>query len=163
MLKNAVETAIKMETDAITFYEEAANKTQHPFGKEMFRGFVKDEKRHLAMLQDIFKGLDIKADFARPRDAIKTVFTELKSQMMQRVKALEDEIEAVRIALEFEKEGFDYYRKAAAAAASPKEKHLFERLVEEENEHYEILLETKNFLENTGQWYMYEERGIVEG
>jgi hypothetical protein len=40
---------------------------------------------------------------------------------------------------------------------------LFEKLSVEENDHYTILLETQKFLENTGQWYMYEERGIVEG
>jgi rubrerythrin len=33
---NAVEIAIKMETDAIKFYREAAEKTKHPVGKKMF-------------------------------------------------------------------------------------------------------------------------------
>jgi rubrerythrin len=50
MMKDAVETAIKMETDAIAFYNEAANKTSHAFGREMFRGFIKDETRHIKML-----------------------------------------------------------------------------------------------------------------
>lgn len=163
MLKEAIKTAIKMETDAIAFYNEAARKTVHPFGKEMFKGFMKDETRHLKMLQDIFEGLDIHANFHRPKETIKTVFSEHKEEMMKRVKALESEMEAISIALKFEKEGFDFYKRASSVAGSQKEKDLFERLSVEENDHYTILLETYSFLDNTGHWYMYEERGIVEG
>ncbi len=163
MIKNAIETAIKMETDAISFYGEASRKTGYPFGKEMFKGFIQDETRHLKMLQGIFKGLDIAFEFIRPKESIKTVFSEMKDEMMQKVRALDDELEAVGIAMRMEKEGYDYYKKAAANADSEKEKELFERLAEEENEHYSILNETYTFLDNTGHWYMYEERGIVEG
>ncbi len=163
MLKDAIETAIKMETDAISFYSDACNKTSHPFGKEIFNGFIKDETRHLKMLKDIFEGLNIEFKFIRPKDTIKTVFSELKDQMINRVKALDDEMDAISIALKMEKEGFDFYKKAASQATTDKEKELFERLAEEENDHYTILNETYNFLDNTGQWYMYEERGIVEG
>ncbi len=163
MMKEAVETAIKMETDAIAFYKEAAKNTKHPFGKEMFKGFMKDETRHLKMLSDIFKGLDIKANFVRPRDTIKTVFSENKEKMMKRVKAMQGEMDAVNIALKFEKEGFEFYKKVASKTTDPKEKDLFKRLSEEENDHYSILMETYAFLDNTGHWYMYEERGIVEG
>jgi rubrerythrin len=162
-MKEAIETAIKMETDAIAFYEEAAGKTSHPFGKEMFKGFVKDEKRHLRMLREIFKGLDIQLEFHRPLDTIKTVFSEQKKAMMQRVQALENELEALSIAMKMEKDGYDYYLVAAAKAGSPQEKELFERMALEENDHYAILNETFSFLDNTGQWYMYGEGGILEG
>lgn len=163
MLRNAIEVAIKMETDAIAFYRDAVRKTKHPFGKEMFRGFIKDETRHLKMLKGIFKGLEIDSEFVRPKKTIKTVFTKLKGRMMDRVEALESEIDAVGIALKFESSGYEYYQKAAVKAPTKKERDLFKRLAVEENDHYTILLETKHFLENTGQWYMYEERGIVEG
>jgi len=163
MMKDAIETAIKMETDAISFYGEAAQKTSHAFGKEMFKGFIKDETRHLKMLQALFKGVDFDVESIRPKETIKTVFSMLKDEMMQRVKAMDNEMEAVNIALKFEKEGFDFYRKSASQAGTPKEKELFDKLSVDENDHYAILLETQKFLENTGQWYMYEERGIVEG
>jgi rubrerythrin len=114
-------------------------------------------------LKDIFRGADVVIEVVRPKDSIKTVFSELKGEMMQRVKAMDNEMEAVNIALNFEKEGFEFYKKAAAAVGTPKEKELFEKLSLEENDHYTILLETQKFLENTGHWYMYEERGIVEG
>ena len=163
MINDAVETAIKMETDAIAFYDEASIKCHHPFAKEMFKGFMKDETRHLKMLQDIFRKQSITSDFVRPKDTIKTVFSMHKAEMMERVKAMENEMEAVNLALNFEKEGYDYYRKAASEAGSSEERKLFERLAVEENDHYSILTETYAFLDNTGHWYMYEERGIIEG
>ena len=163
MISEAVATAIKMETDAIAFYEESANRASHAFGKEMFRGFVKDEQRHLAMLQGIFKGLGLKENFASPREEIKTVFSMLKDQMIKRAEAIQSEMDAIKIALDMEKAGFDFYQKAAASAPTPEEKKLFERLTVEENDHFSILNETYTFLENTGQWFMYEERGILEG
>lgn len=163
MISDAVATAIKMETDAITFYEDAANKARHPFGREMFRGFIKDEKRHLAMLQNLFKGLGLKEDFASPKEELKTVFSMLKDQMMKRAEAIQSEMDAIKIALDMEKAGFDFYTKAAANAPTPEEKKLFERLTIEENDHFSILNETYSFLDNTGQWFMYEERGILEG
>ena len=163
MISDAVQTAIKMETDAIAFYDESANKTQHPFGREMFKGFVKDEKRHLVMLQCLFKGMDITEEFVRPKETIKTVFSSLRDVMMERVTAVQSEMDALQIALRMEKEGFHFYEKAAANASTQQEKDLFERLVIEENDHYTILNNTYTFLENTGQWYMYEEQGIVEG
>ena len=49
-LSNAIETAIKMETDAMKFYREALGRTSHPLGRKLFEGFVVDEARHLKML-----------------------------------------------------------------------------------------------------------------
>jgi len=162
-LSNAVEIAIKMETDAMKFYREAVAKTTHPLGKKLFGGFVEDEVRHLKMLQDIMNNLDIEVTVVHPKQGIKTIFSELKEQMMQRIAATTDEKDAVKIALDFEQEGYLFYEKAAAEAAEDKEKKLFEALTIEEKRHYELLENTHAFLENTGDWFMWEEHGLLEG
>ena len=162
-LSKAVETAIKMETDAMKFYREAASKTSHPLGKSLFEGFVLDEHRHLKMLQDIMNNLDIEVETVHPKQDIKTVFTELKDQMMQRIAATTDEMDAVKVALDFEKEGYLFYEKAAAAAVEEKERKLFELLKIEEKRHAELLENTHTFLENTGDWFMWNEHGLLEG
>ena len=163
VLSKALETAIKMETDAMKFYREAIKKTSHPLGKRIFEGFVVDELRHLKVLQDIMNDLDVDVTTVHPKQDIKTVFTELKDQMMDRVKATTDEIEAVKIALDFEKAGYHFYEKSAKEAPGDKEKKLFEILTVEEKRHYELLENTHRFLEDTGDWVMWEEHGILEG
>jgi rubrerythrin len=162
-LSKALETAIKMETDAMKFYREAIKKTSHPLGKRLFEGFVVDELRHLKVLQDIMNDLDIDVTTVHPKQDIKTVFTELKDQMMERVKATTDEIEAVKVALDFEKAGYHFYEEQAKNATEEKEKKLYEILTVEEKRHYELLENTHRFLQDTGDWVMWEEHGILEG
>jgi rubrerythrin len=162
-LSKAVETAIKMETDAMTFYRKAVGRTSHPLGKRLFEGFVADELRHLKMLQDIMNNLNIDVASVHPKQDIKTVFSELKDQMMERVNATTDEIEAVKVALDFEKAGYRFYEQAALEAEDEKEKKLFEVLTVEEQRHYETLENTSRFLEDTGDWFMWDEHGMLEG
>jgi len=160
---DAIELSIKMETDAIKFYTEAAEKTKNPVGKKMFLTVVEDEKRHLDVLSQIFKGLNITLKDVSPMKKIKTVFEFMKDEMIQRLAATTDELEAFKIAMQMEKEGLEFYKKCASEARTEKEKSLFERLVQEEQEHYNIFFNTYFFLSDTGSWFMWEERSIVDG
>ncbi|MCX8069989.1 MAG: ferritin family protein [Thermodesulfovibrionales bacterium] len=160
---NAIETATKMETDAIKFYREAAEKTKHPGGKGIFLSIVEDEKRHLQMLSDLLKGLDIKLQDVSPLENVKTVFESKKDEMMERISASNDELEAFRVAMEMEKEGKEFYEKNLEILTKDSEKELFKALAKEEVEHYKIFANTYNFLKDSGNWFMWEERSIVEG
>jgi rubrerythrin len=160
---NAIEVSIKMETDAIAYYSEAAEKTEHPIGKKMFLSIIDDEKRHLKMLEDLFKGLDITVKDVSPMKNVKTVFEKHRDEMKERVPATTNEMEALKVAMGMEKEGIEFYTKAAADAKTEKEKALFERLAEEEKQHYQVFANTHFFMSDTGSWYMWEEHTIVEG
>ncbi len=160
---NAIEIAIKMEKDAIDFYQQAAQKTQNPVGKKMFISITEDEKRHLQMLSNILKEVDITIKEVSPMQNIKTIFETMKDSMMNRVTATNDELEGFRIAMEMEKEGIEFYNKTRTEAKTEKEKKLFERLIEEEKQHFAIFSNTYNFMKDTGNWYMWEEHSIVEG
>lgn len=160
---NALEIALKMETDSIKFYTEAGRKTSHPAGKKMFETITEDEKRHLEMISRIIKGMDISPQDVSPMKRVKTVFESLKDQMMKRVEASSDELEALKIAMQMELEGEAFYRKSFAEAKTEKEKTLFERLINEEREHYKIFSGTYSFLSDTGNWFMWQEYSIVEG
>jgi rubrerythrin len=160
---NAIEIAIKMEKDAIDFYREAAEKTTHPVGKKMFLSITEDEKRHLQMLSQIFKEVGVKIDEVSPMKNMKTVFAAMKDSMMQKITATKDELEAFKIAMQMEKEGIEFYRKTEAEVQKEKEKALFARLIKEEEQHYAIFSNTYNFMIDTGNWFMWEEHGIVEG
>ncbi|HSB51346.1 MAG TPA: ferritin family protein [Dissulfurispiraceae bacterium] len=159
----SVEIAAKMEADAIKFYREGAEKTRNPVGKKMFLSIAEDEKGHLQMLRSALEVCDLKITEAHPIKTVRTIFEEMKDSMMQRVEATTDELEAFRIAMEMEKEGIEFYRAALAETQSEKEKCLFERLIQEEEEHFKIFSETYEFMTDTGNWYMWDEHSIVEG
>jgi rubrerythrin len=160
---DALELAMKMEKDAISFYSEAARKVQHPAGKKMFQTVTEDEKRHLEMIGQIIKDLQITHQDVSPIKSVKTVFETMKQEMMQKVAATSDEMEAFKIAMQMEKEGMEFYKKRLAAATKDKERALLERLIREEQQHYQLFANTHQFLSDTGNWFMWEERGIVEG
>lgn len=160
---DALELAMKMEKDAITFYSEAAQKTKYPVGKKMFDTITEDEKRHLEMISQIIKGLNVTHKDVSPMKNVKTVFEKMKNEMMKKVEASANELEAFKVAMKMEQEGMDFYKKALAGAKKEKEKALFERLIKEEQQHYAIFANTYQFLADTGNWFLWEERGIVEG
>jgi rubrerythrin len=160
---NALEMARKMETDAIQFYTEAAGKTQYPAGKQMFLSITEDEKRHLEMISQLIKGLQITAQDVSPLKRVRTVFESLKGEMMKRAAASKDELEAFKIAMDMETEGRKFYQQSLAEAKTEKEKALFRRLIAEEEEHYAIFANTYSHLSDTGNWFLWEERGVIEG
>src|SRR3990170_3150886 len=160
---NALELAMKMETDSIKFYTEAAEKMKYPAGKKMFQTITEDEKRHLEMIAQIIKGLNIAVKDVSPMKRVKTIFETMKNEMMKKVAATSDELEAFKIAMQMEQEGEAFYKKSLAAAKTEKEKALFERLIEEERQHYRIFSNTYQFLSDTGNWFMWSEHSIVEG
>lgn len=160
---NVIDVAKKMETDAIQFYSEAAKKTSYPAGKKMFETIAEDEKRHLEIVTKLIEGLDFQVEDNHPLQRVKTVFEEMKDDMMAKVAATSDELEAFKIAMQMEKEGLDFYTKLADEAESEKEKTLFKKLINEEQQHYNIFANTYDFLNDTGNWFMWDEHSIVEG
>ncbi len=160
---DALEMALKMETDAIKFYTEASQKTKYPVGKKMFLTIAEDEKRHFQMISELIKGLKVTAKDVSPMKNVKSVFESMRAEMMRKAAATADELEAFKIAMTMEKEGKEFYAKTLAGAKQEKEKALLERLIREEEQHYAIFANTHQFLSDTGNWFMWEERGIVEG
>ncbi len=160
---NSIEIALRMESDAIKFYTEAAAKTSNPVGKKMFMTIAEDEKRHLDIITKIINGLDINVSGASPMENVKTIFESMKDAMMTRVEATKDEMEAFKIAMQMEKEGIEFYRNLLPKLNTEKEKTLFEKLINEEQQHYKIFANTHTFLSDTGNWFMWQEHAIVEG
>jgi rubrerythrin len=129
----------------------------------MFLSVTEDEKRHLEMLSQIFKDINIQVEELSPMKNIKTIFESMKDDMMKRVEATLDELDAFKIAMQMEKEGVEFYKKAESEAQTEKERSLFKRLIKEEQQHYDIFANTYFFLSDTGSWFMWEEHSIVDG
>ncbi len=161
----ALAVAIQLETDGMKFYEEASGKTTKPFGKRMFLSLVEDERRHLKMLHDIAKEIapmdecDAGAVF---KGTIKTIFKEVTDNLQTRLEADPDDVEAVKIAMEFEEKGYKFYEKAAGEATDANEKKLFDILAVEENGHWTILEDTYTYLTAPEQWDIRENPPLLD-
>jgi len=170
-MNRVAETAIKMEQDSIDFYTEAIARSSNGLGRSMFESLVNDEKRHLKGLQKLLKnaGAPMPADKVLPprkgtfKSAISTVFLKARQELIERVPSDADDVKALRIALDLEKEGFRFYREAAANAADPNVAGVYKTLQKEENEHIDFLQNTLSFLEDSGNWFLWEEQGLLDG
>ena len=165
---DALKIAIDTENEGLEMYQKASEKASNPVAKKMFLGLGEDEKAHLKMIEEIAQGMGMSAalEVARqgtPLERMNTIFTEAKDDVTERLAASADEFEAIRIAMDFEERGYRFCTQAAKDAEDADQRALFERLAREENDHYRILDSTRQYLENTGEWNLWEEGGLLTG
>ncbi len=164
-MTKALSLALKMEKDGMSFYQEASEKIKNPLGKKMFLSFVEDEKRHYGMIEALAKGLNIEDELkaAGPAERIRTVFEEAKKEIDTRLKAETSDVEALKVALSMEDDGYKFYKENAEKVEAQSEKALWEKLAREESRHHEMLQNALSYLEETGDWFLWEEGGPIEG
>ena len=160
---NAIETALKMEQEAVAFYTQCADRTKNPIGKKMFMSIAEDEKNHIACAMSMQKGKAFKPAATTPIEDMKKIFDQHKQEMLKKVASTTDELEAFRVAMKMEEEAIAFYKKASSQAANAQEKNFFDCLIRDEEEHFSIFQNTYSFISDTGNWFMWEEHSIVEG
>ncbi|KPK62210.1 MAG: hypothetical protein AMK73_06530 [Planctomycetes bacterium SM23_32] len=163
-LKQALDQARKLEMDGIEFYTQAAEGCGVLSGKRMFESFAADERRHLRIITDLAEGIGVDvAGMPMPRDEIRTLFTEATERLGDYVEATSDESDAVRVAMGMEKESYDLYAGQAETADDEAVRQLFERLAREENQHYEMLENTIEYLTSNEEWFLWKEWALIVG
>jgi rubrerythrin len=66
-----------------------------------------------------------------------------------------EDIKAIRVAMEAEKDAYQNYSKAAKKTKNPKGKDMFQQLSEFEMNHYQKLKELLKSLQEKGEWILY--------
>jgi rubrerythrin len=162
--RDALEKARKLEIDGAEFYTQLAEKCSLAAGKQLFMSFAADERRHLKVVKDLAEGLGATIDdMPMPRETIRTLFADAKEKMEDATAASAEEREAVGIALGMEKQSFALYDQAARDADDDAARKLMERLAQEENQHYEMLENTLEYLEGTKEWFLWTEHDLIQG
>ncbi len=163
-LRAALQQARKLEIDGADYYGELAEKCSVESGRKMFHSFAQDEKRHLRIIEDVAKGMGVDVDkFSMPRDRIRTLFSDKKQELEKASEVSSDEREAVETALEMERKSYQLYRDSAEKAGDEETRTLFERLAREENQHYEMLENTLEYLNSNEQWFLWKEWALIVG
>jgi len=162
-INDVISKAIKMEEDGYDFYTKAAGKTGSKFGRMMFESLAQDEVRHKQMLQALAQKVPPEAkelDIPLPKEKLKSVFAGAKPED---VAPSAGDLEALEFAMGKETESFELYKSASADSTDAKVKAVFDRMALEEEHHYEILEQTKYFLEQNQNWNIWEDGGPIEG
>ena len=168
----SLKLAIKTEEDGRKMYLEAASKTNNPLAKSTFSQLAKEENIHIEVIKEFYESLkggsegSISEDIEKALNyqlLKKTIFQAAKDRMDETVAADPTIIKAYKAAMKFEEDGARMYEELAQKTANPIAKKLYAFMNEQENEHYRLLAETLNYLENPNQWFIEQEKPHFEG
>jgi rubrerythrin len=166
---SALKQAIGVELDGRQFYTACAGRTQDESGKKVFETLVAAEEEHVIILQNEYDRLSAGSKFislkdarqAKPSGASLKLFPDGGPKTLQ---VCSTDSEALALAMDFERKGYQMYDAAAKAASDPNEKRIFEYLADAEEKHYEYIEKHYKYLDSNGGWAMFDmERPIFEG
>ncbi len=144
--KKALRDAMKFEMDGREFFIGAAERTSDYFGKIIFNSLADEELKHIETIKVIDRSLREKGRWPFPEDHEKNerenIFEIARMEMDEIVKDRTDDLQAVKIAMDFEQKGFRFYSGLAREATDRREQEFYQRLASEEQRHLQILEDT---------------------
>jgi rubrerythrin len=161
--RGPLDYAIQLERDGQAFYTQAAATTRNPLGKRMFESLAADERRHEQALVKLAQEADVALEGDLPRKRLVTLFATLGAELRAQLGADAGDRAVIDQAIEIEKASVDHYGTQAGQASGEPARALYQRLVEEETQHVEILEGTRAYLDDTGHWFLWDEQSILDG
>lgn len=156
---NALETALTNEMAEHAFYIKHVEKTQNVFGRMLFQKIAAEEVEHYEKLRDLKtqweksgrwpETVPLSVQQTKVRDLIRTI----RQETAEIAAGNDDDLKAVRIALNFEARGRDFYALLRDRSKDPAEKNFFDLLSRIEQDHYRSLQEAEELLVNPAAWY----------
>ena len=156
-VRDAIKTAIQMEKDGYSFYKKAAAQTTSNAGRDLFESLAEDEEVHLQVFQKMFKDTvgnteweDLVSSSSK-YTAIPVFPKDLKS--VEGANPDIDDLDAIRMAMDAEKEAIDYYTEIWTTLSEAEVKKIIDKIIEQEKNHYFLLQQEFDHLNSTGYWY----------
>jgi len=166
---NALEVALNNEMREREFYHKNAQRSTNPLGKAMFQQIGDEELEHYERLKELHKKWEKQEKWPEtvPLKVKETVVKDILQDVLKKVDEMpagdDDDLEAVRKALDFEAKGAAAYAKLRDSLSDPKEKQLFDLLSKIEHEHYLSLKDTETYLADPATWYEEKEHRTLDG
>lgn len=156
-VKNAIKTAIQMEKDGYAFYKKASAQTSSDMGREIFDSLANDEQLHLEVFQKLFEDRINKSEWNNlVNSSKKYAEIDIFPKDLQQIEGANpdtNELDAIKIAMDSEKDAIEYYGKIKEKTKEDDIKRIINEIIEQEKNHYSILQEEFDHLTKTGYWY----------
>ncbi len=144
--QKTLEEAIRFEVEGRDFFLKAADQTKNYFAKLIFQVIAEDELDHIERVKKIYERL-LQSEKQEPTPPVpkisrlENVFRQAKAQMDSKAILNTDETEAIRLAVQLESKGHEFYKRLAEEATRPFEKTFYQQLAQEESVHFSVLRE----------------------
>ncbi len=166
---SALKFALDNELNEREFYLANARRTKNLAGKNMFKQIADEEKEHYEMLKKLYEKWEAKQKWPAkiPLKVKKSlsgkILKSLSEKKAARIKGNEDDLKAIRTAIDFEARGMALYTKLETGSEDPKEKAFFNLLASIERQHFLSLRDTEEFLTDPASWYQNAEKTSLDG
>jgi len=166
---SALEVALNNELREREFYHKNAQRTRNPFGKRMFQQIGDEELEHYQRLKELHEKWEKQQKWPGTvplkvnHTVVKDILVDLIKRVDEKKGGDDDDLKAVRTAIEFEEKGAKFYAALRDAVLEPKEKEFFDLLAKIENEHYLSLKDTEEYFIDPQSWYRKAEHHTLDG
>ena len=166
---NALEVALNNEMREREFYLRNAERTRNPLGKKMFQQIGDEELEHYERLKELHQRWKNNQKWPetvplKVQDTVvKDILLDLVEKADQETKKDDDDLKAIRTAIDFEAKGTKFYAQLRDRVSDEKEKQFFDLLSKIEHEHYLSLRDTEEYLTDPASWYRKVEHHGLDG
>jgi rubrerythrin len=162
----AMKLAMETEKRGLGSYLDYAIKTKDETGKNMFVLLARDELNHFEILERALGKLEISGTWGGIEvraSQVERVVPKLRERDV-RVKGERgvDQVDAIRAAMEQERRSAELYRELYGKAADPLARQTFQKLMEMEEAHFDILQAELDNITETGFWFKIPEFDLEE-
>jgi rubrerythrin len=175
--------AMENEREGYRFYLEASERSPDPAGQGTFRTLAKDEERHLAILLVEYDSLtagegwvaleeaiarEVEVDITKPLFPGDELAPQEKSPFeatwaAYEVEALAGDLAVLEFGMGVEEDFYKMYEQAAAETDDPLGRRAYQFLMKEENRHFKLLQDARDYLSDNKHWWDDWELPFFEG
>ncbi len=157
---DTLKQAIAHELYGQRMYLELAERTSDRLGQRAFHSFVRSEVEHQRILQNQYDSMMhhkkwLTLDYAQrvdPSGPSTTLFPQEVDANMTRVEGTADDLGALQLAMDYERQGYEMYIRAAMMTDTTGQV-IYQYLAQEENEHLTLLKKFHDHLYYKRAWH----------
>lgn len=147
---------IKIEKNGVANYLDFAFATKDSTGKNMFIRLAKDEYLHMEVLEKQLDSIMCNRTWVCeviPESIIEKIAPTIRN--VDKTKGVEgmDELSALKTALDLEKRSIEFYNENKNYINDPEAIKIFDRIIDMEESHYDLLQAEIDHIEQTGFWF----------
>lgn len=170
-LEKLLMDALNMEEKGYDFYMDTAKKSKNEITKKTFTFLAEQEKLHIENIKNFYneqkeKGRLPKLDLSAPaekRGRDVRIFSKSIKELSDKITPSDDDKKACEFAMEFEDNGYKYYREMEKNADDENLLVFLRFLMAEETDHRELISNLYTYITDSQNWFMYEEGSFPQG
>ena len=151
--------ALNLEKEGKQLFLKAAAETDSKLARQTFEFLAKEEDHHIANIEEFYKSLEstIDADIMEVEDSNADEKLELFNKKLESLvdgfSPTKTDVDAYKLALQFENGAEEYYQELYDKATNPKVKKFYKWLIIEETMHSRLINSCLKFVEDPAEWF----------